>query len=362
MTVISDYRDVPVLRDASFPDDLETIVNDPANHTLEVVIGLTDVSDVVAFTRPQEGMTVVKAAIKLAGRLPKKTPEWLKAHARSFSVGASRLRGIGKLDDAEAMLALAYDCLEKMPGENLLEWADHYRRVSFLKRHGGAFRAALGNANHSRRHFEFAEHRHGVGCSLVCRGTIYFSMKRFDFAVGDFRTALDLLDRELGFIHVWAASINLATALIDSEGGGGEQDMDQAIRQLEQVNELRCYEEGTVPFLTVSWAQARLMMKQGHYASAQVNLREVCAGWRDLDLAFELTIASLDLARCYFEQDLLGEIVHLAGEMFPLFPRFRHDEPAYRALKAFHRATLGGGLEVALIAKARAAVEVARAA
>lgn len=360
MTVISDYRDVTVLRDASLPDDLEAIVNDPANHTLEVVVGLTDVSDVVAFTRPQEGMAAVKAAIKLAGQIPKQTQDWLVGHARSFSVCASRLRGLGKLDDAEAMFSLAKDCLDKMSGENLLEWGDFYRRVSFLEQNRGAFPAALAKANHSRRHFEVAESRHGLGCSLVCRGTVHASLKRFDYAAGDFRTALDLLDRELGFIHFYAASLNLAVAQID--GGGGEKDMDQAVRQLQQVNDLRCYEEGTIPFLTVSWAQARLLMKRGHYAPAQVNLQAVCSAWRELDLAFELTTASLDLARCYFEQGLLVKVIQLAGEMFPLFARFRHDEPAFRALTEFHRATIGGSLKAALITKARSAVEVARVA
>ncbi len=107
MTVISDYRSVPVLRDASFPDDLEAIVGDPANHTLEVVVGLTDVSDIVAFTRPQEGMTIIKAAVTLASQLPADTLKWLMAYARSFSVAASRFRGVGALDKADVMFSLA---------------------------------------------------------------------------------------------------------------------------------------------------------------------------------------------------------------------------------------------------------------
>ncbi len=360
MTVISDYQAVPVLRDATFPDDLDVIVNDPANHTLEVVIGLTDVSDVVGFTSPQEGMTVARAAIKLAGRLPKNTAAWLRGHARSFSIGASRLRGIGKLTDAEAMFSLSSACLEKMPGEQLLEHADRYRRVCFLRIDQRKFPASLAAANQSRRHFEFGECRHGIGCALVGRGAVHLWMRRFDHAAGDCRTALELLDRDLGFNHVWAASLTLALALID--GAGEERDFDQAIRQLQMVNELRSYEEGTIPFLSVLWAEGRLLLKQREHASAQAKLRQVCAGWKVLELPSELTTASLDLARCYVEQGLLGEAVQLAGEMFPLFARFRHDAPAYRALTEFHRATIGGGLEAALIAKARAAVEVATAA
>lgn len=357
MTVISNYRDVPVLRDATFPDDLDAIVNDPTNHhILEVVVGLTDVSDIVAFTRPKEGLTVAKAAIKLAGRLPKHTPDWFRGHARSFSVAASRLRGIGDLPGAETMFSLAYDCLEKIPGEDFAERADRYRRVGFLRIDQGAFRDALDMGNQSRRHFEFARNTHGIGCALVCRGIAFAHLENLDDAIGDFRTALDLLDPGLGFNHVWAASINLATALIDSENE--KHDMDQAIRQLEAVNELRQYEEGTIPFLSVLWAQARLLMKQADYVSAQEKLRGVCAGWRDLDLEIELTKASLDLARCYFEQGLLAHLIQLAGEMFPLFARFRHDERAYRKLKEFHRAALDGGLQAGLIAEARTAVEV----
>ena len=360
MTVLSDYRDVPVLRDASFPDDLEAIVDNPANHTLEVVLGLADVSDVVAFTRPQEGLTVAKAAIRLAGRLPKQTPEWFKGHARSFSVAASRLRGIGELSQAEPMFSLAFASLEKLPDDELLEWADHYRRVGFLRIYQGEFRAALANANNSRRHFEFAESKHGIGCALVLRGSAFWNLKRLDHAAGDFRTAQELLDRDLGFIHYYAASINLAMVLI--EGAGKENDLEQAVDQLQQVNDLRCYEEGTIPCITVSWAQARLLMKQGQHAPAQGNLVEVCAGWQELNLPLELTTASLDLARCYFEQGLLAELVQLAGEMFPLFARFRHDERAYKALTAFYRATLEGRLKVTLITDARTAVELVKVA
>ncbi len=363
MTVLSDYRDVPVLRDASFPDDLDAIVSDPANHTLEVVIGLTDVSDVVAFTRPQEGLTVVKAALKLAGRLPKHTLDWFRGHARSFSVAASRLRGIGELQEADVMFATAYDLLEQIPGEDFAERADRYRRVGFLRIAQGAFRDGLDMGNQSRRHFEFAEHRHGIGCALVCRGIAYAHLDQVDHAAGDFRTALELLDPDLGFNHVWAATINLAMVLMEGDGAGSEHDLlDDAIYQLQQVNDLHCYEEGTIPFLSVSWAQARLLMKQRQYASAQVALQEVCMGWRNLDLEFELTKASLDLARCYFEQDLHEETVHLAGEMFPLFARFRDDERAYRALRDFHRAALGGSLQATLITEARTAVEVVRVA
>ncbi len=353
MTVISDYRSVPVLRDASFPGDLEAIVGDPANHTLEVVIGLTDVSDVLAFTCPQEGLTVAKAAVRLASQLPADTPEWFMAYARSFSVAASRFRGIGKLDDADVMFSLSHNCLKEIAGEHFAERADYCRRVGFQRIAQGAYGIALESANHSRRHFEFTESRHGIGCALVCRGNAYAHLKRFDDAAGDFRTALGLLDRDLGFIHVYAASTNLALVLID--GAGGEHDMDYTISQLQQVHELSPYEEGTVPFLTVIWAKARLLMKLRQYASAQGKLREVCAGWRSLDLPLELTTASLDLARCYFEQNLSKEIVQLAGEMFPLLSRFRNDEPAYRALKTFHRAALEGGLEADLIIDARAA-------
>ena len=360
MTVLSDYRDVSVLRDASFPDDLEAIVDDPANHTLEVVLGLTDVSDIVAFTRPQEGLTVAKAAIKLAGRLPKHTPAWFRGHARSFSVGASRLRGIGDLRDSETMFSLAYDCLEQIPGEDFAERADRYRRIGFLRIYQGDFRAALDMGNQSRRHFDFAGNTHGIGCALVLRGSAFWNLKRLDHAAGDFRTAQELLDRDLGFIHYYAASINLAMVLI--EGAGKENDLEQAVDQLQQVNDLRCYEEGTIPCITVSWAQARLLMKQGQYAPAQGNLVEVCAGWQELNLPLELTTASLDLARCYFEQGLLAELVQLAGEMFPLFARFRHDERAYKALTAFYRATLEGRLKVTLITDARTAVELVKVA
>ena len=360
MTVISDYRSVPVLKDASFPDDLEAITGDPANHTLEVVIGLTDASDVVAFTRPQEGLTVAKAAIRLAGELPAHKPDYFLGYARCLSVGASRLRGIGRLNEADVTFALAYKSLRKVPGEHFAERADYYRRLAFLRIDQRAFSTSLEIANHSRRHFEFAGHRHGVGCALVCRGTTYLYLERFDDAATDFRTALDLLDRDLGFNHAWAASLNLALVLID--GAKDRRGIEQAIRKLEEVAGLGCYEEGTIPDLSVSWAEARLLMKLRRYASAQVKLLGVCAGWQHLELPYELTIASLDLARCYFEQNLQGELVQLAGRMFPLLTRFRHDTHAYRALKAFHRAALAGRLEAALITFARTAVEAAQVA
>ena len=360
MTVISDYRSVPVLRDATFPDDLDAIVGDPANHRLEVVIGLTDVSDVVAFECPREGLTVAKAAINLAAELPPRTPEYLTGFSRALSVGASRLRGVGKLDDADVSFMLAYNTLMEIPGEHFAERADHYRRLGFLRIAQGAYGAALEAANQSRQHFEFAGNKHGVGCALVCRGNVFSHMKRMDHAAGDFRTALDLLDRDLGFNHFWAASLNCALALVD--GPEHEGDIEQSIRQLQEVNALRRYDEGTVPYLTVEWTEARLLMKLMQYAPAQAKLIDICAGWRILDLPLELTIASLDLAQCYFEQDRHDEVVQLAGRMFPLFARFRHDAPAYHALKAFHRSALDGSLKAAQITETRAVVEVAQVA
>ena len=116
VTVISDYRTVEVLREATFPEDLDVILADPQSQCFEVVIGLTDVSDVCAFTSPQHGLTVANAALRLAGRLPKDSPEWQLGHARSFSIVASRLRGIGELDEADVMYAAAHDFLRGLSG------------------------------------------------------------------------------------------------------------------------------------------------------------------------------------------------------------------------------------------------------
>ncbi len=360
MTVISDYRNVPILRDASFPDDLEAIVRDPANQTLDVVIGLADVSDIVAFTFPHEGLVVAKAAVTLASRLPAHTPDWSMAYARSFSVAASRFKGIGKLNDADVIFSLANDCLRKAPGAHVEERADQCRRVSLLRNHQGLFDDALELANRSKRYFEVAGNKHGVGCALICRGDVFARWERFDDAAGDFRAALTLLDRELGFLYAYSASTNLALALI--LGAGGEGDIDHAISQLQEVTALSPYEEGTAPVLTVVWTEARLQMKSKQYALAQVKLQEVCAGWQALDLSLQLMIASLDLARCYLEQNLRREMIQLAGRMFPLLSRFRHDEAAYLALKKFHRAALEGGLDAASITDTRAAVEIAQVA
>lgn len=71
--------------------------------------------------------------------------------------------------------------------------------------------------------------------------------------------------------------------------------------------------------------------------------------------------ASLDLARCYFEQQRLSEIAQLAGEMFPHFNRFRHDPKAYGALNTFHQATIKGRLRAATITAARSAIATAGA-
>ncbi len=358
MTVISDYRTVPVLRDAIFPEDLEAIVKDPANRTLEVVIGLTDVSDIVAFTRPREGLVIVRAALELAGRLTPETAEWNLAHLRAFSVGGSRLRGIGAVDAANAKFFMACQFLHRSPDAPLGERGDLRRRVGFLRIQEGVPNEGLEYSCLSQRDFERAGNRHGVGCALVCRGEAYWHLRKFNQAAEDFRTAVALLDPNLGFNHVWAASTNLAVALI--EGAGALDDLDEALCQLRQVDELRRYDSGTRPCLTVWWAEARLLMKLGRHAVAQEKLLETCSGMRNLGLPYELTLASLDLARCYFEQGYLAEVVDLAGEMFPLFARFRHDAPAYRALIAFHQATMKGRLRPSTITEARTAVELAR--
>jgi tetratricopeptide (TPR) repeat protein len=215
-------------------------------------------------------------------------------------------------------------------------------------------------ANRSRQLFEVTGNRHGIGCALVARGVVQRSLGRIDHAAADYRTALELIDPELGFMYFWAASINLVVALI--EGAAEGRDLEQARRQLWAVEALRRYEEGTVPSLTATWVEARLLTRLGQHASAQAKLERVCAGWRGLDMPFEQTVASLDLANCYFEQSLHGEVVRLAGEMFPLFARFRQLPRAYGALTAFHRAAMTGGLRPATIADARAAVVFARVA
>ena len=195
---------------------------------------------------------------------------------------------------------------------------------------------------------------------MICRAAAYFRLERIEHSIEDYNAALELLDRDLGFTHFWSASVNRAFLLIEGIDDPDGDQVDQAIRQLQEVNELRRYEEGTVPFLTVSWAEARLMMKQERWPSAGAKMQAICTGWRKLDLILELTIASLDLARCYFEQDLMAETIELAGEMFPLFPRFRGDRRAYQALKTFHRAAMEGGLKSTLIVDTREAVQIAK--
>lgn len=357
MTVISDYQAVPALRDATYPDDLGAILADPDNHTLDVVIGLSDWSDVVAFEHPRDGLKVAQAAIKVAGLLPKHTHDWFLGHSRSFSIAASRLRGIGELGEADALFSASYDFLRSIAGEHFEERGDFYRRLAFLRIDQRALGLGLDIANHSLLHFARANNNHGKGCGLISRGGVYLKLKKYPQAAGDYRSALDLLDPALGFNHVWAAALNLAHALID--GAAEDRDMSEAIDQLKAVNDLRRYDEGTVPYIFVCWAEGRLLMKLGEFFSAQAKLVGVCRALEQLDQPFELTQAFLDLARTYYAQRQLEEVVRLAGEMFPLFSRYRHDQRAYRALTRFHHAALEGGLEDQMIVEARSAVEVA---
>lgn len=158
--------------------------------------------------------------------------------------------------------------------------------------------------------------RKEAGKSILNRGATAFLMHRYDEALRDQESALELLSD--GFsMHVIMASINIA-AIYTNLG-----QVDRALRQVEVAQEM-LQGEGNAerPRLILRWIRALLCEAQGNFKDAGEMLGRVEARMRRHDMKPELRVLLADRARIARRPGVIRQIARRAHALEEI-PRIR---------------------------------------
>jgi tetratricopeptide (TPR) repeat protein/transcriptional regulator with XRE-family HTH domain len=109
----------------------------------------------------------------------------------------------------------------------------------------------------------------------------------------------------------------------EAEGGLGEVN-----RLAERIGE-------QLELARIVWLRGLIAAGVGRFAEAEASLRQARRDFEVHGLAFDYALVSLDLSLVLQEQDRLGEVRTIAGELLEIFKRLEIDREAWMALRVF---------------------------
>ncbi len=195
---------------------------------------------------------------------------------------------------------------------------------------------------------------HRKGRALISRG-IYLGYAGWpQQAIKLIPEGLALLDRELEPRLALTARHSLAWFLNDCGH------LDRAQRLLDGVRQSYELFGDAGAELRLEWLQARIARRAGRSQEAEQRFRLLLPQFIERGLAYEASIAMLDLAALYLEQGQRSEIRGLADEMLPIFLAQDIHRHAVAALMAFQQAAAADRMSSVLLGEIASYLQRAR--
>lgn len=186
------------------------------------------------------------------------------------------------------------------------------------------------------RRAEFAYRSEGMpphaARSLIKLAGVHRELDEFDRAVQSCHDALDLLATEDEPRLAFYARHNLAHALCDA---GRPREAREALAENQAVLRLN---DDPLSRLRVCWLEGKIARELREDEAAEAYLLTARHGFRSHGIAYDMALASLDLAILYTWQRRTGEVRRLAAEMVSVFEEHEIHREATAALILFRDA------------------------
>ena len=297
-------------------------------------------ADELRFLDPGRAVGVAAAAVKAGARWRQER----SLQALVWSVYGSALRGVARLDEAEAALLIA---ARSVLGGDDEARARVARRLAFLRaeqRRPDAVKPLLSVF------LDWGERVGGrtYGLQLVGAGAIWIILGDFEAAAPLTEASLEHLARNGDRYHL-SAVFNLARCRLELDALPA--DLDAAVRLAVETE--RYIEAGTYPELRLSWLRGLLLQRLGRHDDALAALRAAKAGIDERPNGLDQALIMIDLAELHLERGEPEAACQLALSSFPTLKLLRTHKEAYRALQTFHRAAQEQSLDSAAVAAVR---------
>jgi transcriptional regulator with XRE-family HTH domain len=136
--------------------------------------------------------------------------------------------------------------------------------------------------------------------------------------------------------------------------------VDEAAVLVPEVREMAAQLGNELDLIRVRWLEARVAVGQGHRAEAMEALTWIKAEFATRNMAYDMALASLELAVLYLGEGRTGEVKTLAEEMRPVFQSQGVHREALAALRVFSEAAACEAVTLDLARRLVAYLERAR--
>lgn len=271
-----------------------------------------DLWDTIAFESPEAGHKHVEQGCQLIRRLPDPPPALL---ARAHTIRGSSFRAIGDLGRAEECFSDARKLYIGLLGyrrEDILDEADLYRRIAYLRMEQQRFGDALEFVHRAATIRAAAEAEHELGRALAAKGTIQATMND-PKAIGTLCLALGKLDPEQNANAYDSTCHNLLAALCQFRPE--PELLEAAMKELcrarlddrslcpgrRKAHQLRPAgrRRRTMPDARARFLQGRILVLLGQHEEARKLLETAREDFIALGMPLDAAAISIELAECY---------------------------------------------------------------
>lgn len=265
------------------------------------------------------------------------------ARALAYAMLGNVQRITGDLFQAERQLRTALDLLHYGTGSPTEE-AEVLSLLASLRTDQSRFQESMELLEMAGNRYHRSDLHRLEGKTLVKMAIAADRNGEPDRAVEIFQVAIGLLDEQEDARMIFWTRHNIVASLSNA---GHFHD---ARRYLEEIAPLyRQFEEDRAIQVRRRWAEGLICAGLGELAEAENALLEVRSTFVDLDRAFDIALATLDLAALYLRQGRTDEVKRLAEEMYPIFRSQDVHRQALAALALFKQAALSEAITIGFV-------------
>jgi tetratricopeptide (TPR) repeat protein len=295
---------------------------------------LLNLSQEGRFADPQEGAKLAEIAVAVAESLDPAVYgpallQDLKARAWSFLGNAKRV--LSDFRAAEHVFHVAESHLARGTGDRL-EKARLLDLKASLRNYQGRSEEAIALLNRVIAIYQRAKQKHLLGRALLNKGHVCIWAGDLETAIALLRQGLTLTDPLREAKLVLTAQHNIAYVL--NELGRHEEALAMVARSRGRYAELG----DALNLVRLQFLEAKIALAMGRLEQAEAGLQEVRRAFSERGMAYDVALASLDLAEVYARLERHPAVVALAREMVTLFQSREQHREAIAAVIVFQQA------------------------
>lgn len=300
---------------------------------------------------PAATLRWAEAATTVADLLDGPDTRELRARARMELANARRITG--DLASSERDFATAEEHLRAAGSPPWLEATLRFLESS-LRSHQRRFAEALELAGRAHRLFSRAGDERSAADALVKISLLQADAGNLEGGLQAAWEALQLLGPHADYSALLPGIHNLLLLLADA---GAHQAAASLAAVAQPIYEATA---GELDLIRFAWLRARILIRSGHLEEAGQLLEQVRVRFAIHDLAYEVAVASLDLAEVYARRGETARLRELAGDMLPVFQRLGVARETIASLALLQQALARDAGTLAVIERLVAKVESVR--